>query len=462
MRRAESDRDAGDSPSSSEGSSSSDEDRKIPAAAAEAPSPAGNSKGQQQEQQAKGKDREAAGSVDPASPPKAGPRPTNDAVAAGGNDSSSSSSETRQGSDAGVAVRAPAAEGGSTAGTQLAADGAAKGSGSSASRTTAPSGSKAEAAASAAAVAADVAKRGPRLTQSLEELNASAESVRSQKDLSAEEVQREMGVIYSRRKRVRQKLRVESLELKKHTLTQDNLRLRRENAELEGALRGAVSDVATYERRLDAAQTAAFSSGGNPWAAAAAAAAGRLPYQHPAIPFASSQQQFSALGQHRPFYLPGGTSGYPGMGFYGAPGGGLAHNPILNRILPSMMGGPGDPSAPPSNPSGPLHPSQILSPLRGRSGETAAESHSPPPPSLPPSSLPPSLQGMDPVALQRHFLGQSVVPRMEERLDSIPVQDLQELLHYWSGTSPDAASLLDEYLRRRLHHHHQHHQQSRW
>lgn len=323
----------------------------------------------------------------------------------------------------------------------------------------------------------------PPALLSLEELNRTAASVRSS-GLSAEEVQREMGIIYSRRKRVRQKMRQESLEEKKQGLLQENVRLKSDNATLEAALRKAFSDVAAFERRFASAH--ASYGGGGPGGGPPGWAGGVGPGGGPAGGGDPHRMPHN-MGPHPPphgmGYMPppmyyGGPSP---MGFYGPPhphspaGPMYPHHPPHPH--PHMMQHP--------HPGGPHHPHGAMHPY---GGPPLAHAQAPPPGlprvvggspvrRLPPSSgapppagtgdapapaaspSPKRQQGWDPDRLLQHFKDVTPAtggsdadepkPRQHEIVAGVPASVLRGLVREWKRTAPEAAHNLEIYLQQR-------------
>jgi hypothetical protein len=93
-----------------------------------------------------------------------------------------------------------------------------------------------------------------RNTRSLEQLQDIAESLRRKEDLSLDEKTRKMSIIYSRRKRIKHKMRLRDLETQHAALAAENKRVRRENGELEAMIERSLAFAAVSERaKLDAA-----------------------------------------------------------------------------------------------------------------------------------------------------------------------------------------------------------------
>lgn len=155
---------------------------------------------------------------------------------------------------------------------------------------------------------------------SLEQLNSMAEAL-SKEEITAEEKQRQMGVIYSRRKRVRQKMRVDVLQHQKNELSVRNQRLRLDNDRLESTLREAVARVAGVEQHRSR-------GGGGAWPPPLLSSSGE-PGGDRATPGGSGPGATNV----------GGVPGMPGPGYpfmmphLGGDSSGTA-NPILNRIHP--------------------------------------------------------------------------------------------------------------------------------
>jgi hypothetical protein len=87
-----------------------------------------------------------------------------------------------------------------------------------------------------------------RNTKSLEQLQDIAETLRRKEDLSLDEKSRKMSIIYSRRKRIKHKMRLNSLEKEHALLAAENERVRRENAKLEALLERSMTLVVVSER----------------------------------------------------------------------------------------------------------------------------------------------------------------------------------------------------------------------
>ena len=89
---------------------------------------------------------------------------------------------------------------------------------------------------------------GKKSPQALEHLRRTAEKVHQKKNLSIVEKHRQMSIIYSRRKRIKQKMRLEGLEEQRHELSLANERVRQENDRLELILKQAKTTAALVER----------------------------------------------------------------------------------------------------------------------------------------------------------------------------------------------------------------------
>jgi hypothetical protein len=88
-------------------------------------------------------------------------------------------------------------------------------------------------------------RRRPRYT--LDQLEDIAVQVRDAETLDVDEKQRQMGIVYSKRKRLRAKLREKCIEEERDSLVVDNDRLQRENGQLEAMLKQALRTVAEIE-----------------------------------------------------------------------------------------------------------------------------------------------------------------------------------------------------------------------
>lgn len=87
-----------------------------------------------------------------------------------------------------------------------------------------------------------------RACQSLEQLDDIAEFLRQDEDISFDEKQRKMAIIYSRRKRLRHKQKLRELEEYQEALLADNERVRRENDQLDAVIRRSMAIIAIQER----------------------------------------------------------------------------------------------------------------------------------------------------------------------------------------------------------------------
>jgi hypothetical protein len=101
-------------------------------------------------------------------------------------------------------------------------------------------------------------KKRPRYT--LDQLEDIAAQVRDTDQLDLEEKQRQMGIVYSKRKRLRAKLREKCIEDERDSLVVDNDRLQRENERLEGVLQRALQAVAHIEAAGGGSMGAAVSA----------------------------------------------------------------------------------------------------------------------------------------------------------------------------------------------------------
>jgi hypothetical protein len=109
---------------------------------------------------------------------------------------------------------------------------------------------KPRAPSSLVVVGGDGTVRGSKgQTQSLEELNEMAAALIRDGDVDAATKQKQMGVIYSRRKRVRQKIRVETLQAQKEDLLLRNRALAIENERLEYMIRESMGRAAVAAER---------------------------------------------------------------------------------------------------------------------------------------------------------------------------------------------------------------------
>jgi hypothetical protein len=88
-------------------------------------------------------------------------------------------------------------------------------------------------------------RRRPRYT--LDQLEDIAVQVRDADTLDVDEKQRQMGIVYSKRKRLRAKLREKCIEEERDSLVVDNDRLQRENGQLEAMLKRALRTVSEIE-----------------------------------------------------------------------------------------------------------------------------------------------------------------------------------------------------------------------
>jgi hypothetical protein len=183
---------------------------------------------------------------------------------------------------------------------------------------------------------------------------------------------------------------------------EENMRLRRENAEIEAALQNACADVAAFERRMDAAHAAISTSN---WSMPTAA--GRYPMTSPPMTYVY-QSAYPSMVPQRPSY-------------------GAGAHPLYEYATAAQL---------------------ARSPVRRLSDSATAAAAAA---AAPTSTLLPHLGGIDPLLLLRHFQGQLVIPRLEERLANVQDSELQELLNHWNRFAPDAANVLDDYLRRRQH-----------
>jgi hypothetical protein len=97
-----------------------------------------------------------------------------------------------------------------------------------------------------------------RACQSLEQLDDIADFVRQDEDISFQEKQRKMAIIYSRRKRLRSKQKLRELEQYQAALLADNERVHRENDQLDAVIRRSMAIIAIQdqERMSSAARIA--------------------------------------------------------------------------------------------------------------------------------------------------------------------------------------------------------------
>ena len=95
------------------------------------------------------------------------------------------------------------------------------------------------------------ATKPSRRSATFEELNRFAQSVRNQEAMSAEDRHRQMSIVYSRRKRLRQKHRIEHFELQCDEYRVKNERLRHENMHLEAMLATAHQQLRKEGVRLN-------------------------------------------------------------------------------------------------------------------------------------------------------------------------------------------------------------------